>query len=165
MRRQADRPQYLSLSNHCCIHIPCLNSSGLCLFWTQLGSVVPAFSIVSFFVELLHRKQTKQTDPRRRQTGMWFNWLTIYFRLCVCLGTDFVSRGRGRLPESGCVSETKIHSGASTDQGQLQAHINTSTEHGVKSKKNFKNVSFCIKTWFTTVYYSHHCLTQCWKGT
>lgn len=86
MRRQADRQQYLSLSNHCYIHIHCLNSFRLlCLFWTQMGSLVPAFDIVSFSVELLHWEQTKQTDPRRRQTGMWLYWLNIYFHLCVCV--------------------------------------------------------------------------------
>lgn len=50
-----------------------------------MGSLVAAFSIVVFSVELLDREQTKQTDPHRRNTGMRLNWVTVYFPLCECV--------------------------------------------------------------------------------
>lgn len=55
------------------------------VLYTQISSLVAAFSIVVFSAELLHREQTKQTDPHRRNTGMRLNWPTVYFPLCECV--------------------------------------------------------------------------------
>lgn len=52
-----------------------------------------------------------------------FSAARVCARVCVLSGADCVSRGRGCLPESSCLSEREIPSGHSADQGQLEAKL------------------------------------------
>lgn len=104
----------------CCILLY-LNSCRVCLFWTHSRAAALLHSalflcLFNCCTESRHNKLT------RKNVDMWLTVSDLYFCLCVCVFSDknIGFRGLGCLPESGCVSETKISRGASADKGQSQ---------------------------------------------